>query len=553
MTRTGWGLDLGTHNTLVSRWNPEEAHPEILDLPGISRRPQFQGDLTTPGVIPSATHIDDDGGILTRLSSLPWIAEHVAWGRRGFIGEQAIELNQGRPSAAFVPTFKHWLGRASLAPVAKSDGRSITAREVEEVYLRELFATVRREHGDVPDELVVTAPVEVFEGYRAEVAAILQKYGVNRVRWLDEPVAAAIGYGVGIGAERRILVVDAGAGTFHLALMSLPARGMEAGRADVLAKVGRPVGGNHVDGWILDDLLAGLSTQLPEAEPFWRQMLLDETRRVKEASYSRGRELFIFHPEVQPLLAARRARGGSDEVWVDQDRIRGVLEARGFFTMLQDALAELPQGPLDAVDDVLLVGGSTLLPGVFPLFEERFGRDRVRGWRPFEAVALGAATFAAGAITMGDTLAHDYAIAVWSQGQVDPTYVPVIRRGTRLPTAPDHWRRQLVPTCAQGTPETFFKLVISELGAPRDDERLFGWDAAGKVRVLQGGEERLVVPLNEANPTLGTLDPPHLPGDKTPRLDVSFGVDADRWLVATVRDLKTDKVLLDAQPVVRVV
>jgi hypothetical protein len=62
----------------------------------------------------------------------------------------------------------------------------------------------------------------------------------------------------------------------------------------------------------------------------------------------------------------------------------------------------------------------------------------------------------------------------------------------------------------------------------------------------------VIVALNEGNPTLGTLDPPHAPSDKRPRLDVSLGVDANRWLVATVRDLQTKRTLLDAQPVARV-
>ena len=68
---------------------------------------------------------------------------------------------------------------------------------------------------------------------------------------------------------------------------------------------------------------------------------------------------------------------------------------------------------------------------------------------------------------------------------------------------------------------------------------------------LDGSDGRLVVPLNESNPALGFLDPPHHPGDRSPRLDVRFGVDEDRWLVATVIDLKTQRTLMNAEPVVR--
>ena len=61
------------------------------------------------------------------------------------------------------------------------------------------------------------------------------------------------------------------------------------------------------------------------------------------------------------------------------------------------------------------------------------------------------------------------------------------------------------------------------------------------------------MPLNAASPTLGTLEPPHSPRDRRPRLDVAFGVNADRWLVATVRDLHTDRELMREEPVVRLV
>ena len=61
----------------------------------------------------------------------------------------------------------------------------------------------------------------------------------------------------------------------------------------------------------------------------------------------------------------------------------------------------------------------------------------------------------------------------------------------------------------------------------------------------------MVVPLNESNPALGTLNPPHQPGDRTPRLDIQFGVNEERWLVATIIDLQTDQKLMDGEPVIR--
>ena len=90
--------------------------------------------------------------------------------------------------------------------------------------------------------------------------------------------------------------------------------------------------------------------------------------------------------------------------------------------------------------------------------------------------------------------------------------------------------------------------VISDGG-----ERRFVFDAAGDLHKIGGasGQDEVVVPLNAASPTLGYLDPPHEPQDRRPRLEIAFGVNAERWLVATVNDLKTGKSLMDGEPVVR--
>jgi hypothetical protein len=64
-------------------------------------------------------------------------------------------------------------------------------------------------------------------------------------------------------------------------------------------------------------------------------------------------------------------------------------------------------------------------------------------------------------------------------------------------------------------------------------------------------DPEVIVALNEASPTLGFLDPPHQPGDRRPRLEVAFGVNAERWLVATVTDLHTRRQLMRSEPVVR--
>jgi hypothetical protein len=81
------------------------------------------------------------------------------------------------------------------------------------------------------------------------------------------------------------------------------------------------------------------------------------------------------------------------------------------------------------------------------------------------------------------------------------------------------------------------------------------WDAAGDLHTVGGasGTDALIVPLNAASPTLGYLDPPHEPRDRRPRLEIAFGVNGERWLIATVRDLLTQRELMREEPIVRLV
>jgi hypothetical protein len=150
---------------------------------------------------------------------------------------------------------------------------------------------------------------------------------------------------------------------------------------------------------------------------------------------------------------------------------------------------------------------------------------------------------------------HDYAFVTHDLRSGEPRHTIVVPRGTRFPTPPDLWKRQVVPTCSLGEPETVFKLLICEIARDDGGERRFVWDAAGDLHKVGGasGRDEVVVPLNAASPTLGYLDPPHSPSDRRPRLEIAFGVNAERWLVASVVDLRTRRELMREEPVVQLV
>jgi molecular chaperone DnaK (HSP70) len=557
---TGWALDLGTTNTGLARWDDARGQPQLVDLPSICRKPEGQEALEAPRLVPSAVHLIENPRLLDRLGAWPPVARRLLLGRQAFIGRPALERNHGIIRESFVPTFKPALSSDPLFPLARVGRRSVTAREAAQAFLRELIVEVKRHTGHRLRELVVTSPVTAFESYRAEVQESLKRLGVGRVRFVDEPVAAALGYGLNLTEDRTILVIDIGGGTMHAVIVRLSPEGSVRGQATVLAKRGRPLGGNAVDGWVLADLCREAGAAVPtetedEGTRLWRRLMLAEACRVKEAVFFDESATFLLTPPGAFSLDAADRPGGGFLTFTRQ-RLAGLLEDNGFLRALTTSIDEVVEQAKvadDAISDVLLVGGSTLLPGVFPLLERRFERRRLRAWQPFEAVAYGAACFAAGRVAAADFIVHDYAFVTHDAKTGQVQHVVVVPRGTRFPTTPDLWKRQLVPTCSLGEPETIFKLLLCEVSRADGGARAFVWDAAGDLHKIGGaaGEAEVIVPLNAASPTLGYLDPPHSPRDRRPRLEVAFGVNSERWLIATVFDLLSQKQLMREEPVVR--
>jgi molecular chaperone DnaK (HSP70) len=558
----GWALDLGTTNSAIARWDEATGQPQLVELPDVCRDPERDDPLEAPRMVPTAVHLLENPGLLDRLGSWPPVERRVFLGRRALIGRPALEHNRESVHPDFVPTFKAALSSESTRPLARVGRRAVTAREVARAFLRELLVSAKHATGQRIRELVVTSPVSAFETYRAEVQGVLKGLGVRRVRFVDEPVAAALGYGLSLSRERTVLVVDIGGGTMHVVLVALSPRGAMGGEARVLAKQGRPLGGNAVDGWVLEEACrqAGyppLDAEGDENARFWRRLMLAEACRVKEAVHFDETAVFrITPPGFGRSSGSGRHRSALPEF--TRAQLGELLERNGFYRGLETCLAgmfEDGKARLEDVDDVLLVGGSTLLPGVFARLEQRFERRRMRAWQPFEAVVYGGACFAAERIGTLDFIVHDYAFVTHDAKTGEAQHTVVVPKGTRFPTAPDFWKRQLVPTCSLGEPESIFRLVICEVARGEGTERRFVFDASGDLHKVGGtsGKDQVVVPLNASSPTLGYLDPPHEPKDRRPRLEIAFGVNAERWLVATVHDLLTRKELMSEEPVVRLV
>ena len=196
---------------------------------------------------------------------------------------------------------------------------------------------------------------------------------------------------------------------------------------------------------------------------------------------------------------------------------------------------------------MLLVGGSTLLPGVAAVVDEFFP-DAVVRHDPefvFTAVALGAARFAGG-VPVDDFLYHDYALAVQNKDTGTPEYELLLPRRTRYPTVPEFAVRYYADYAGM----TDLGLHFCEVG--RLGQSPVSWqpgpNGARYWRPGAEAERDCVAELNPADPPL----PLRPAGQGTsPRIRATFCVNADRWLCVTVEDLVRRKALRVAEPVVR--
>jgi len=565
MKSSRFAIDFGTTNSVVTRWNNMTNGPEIVHLASVCRGGKVNREIDDSFTIPSAVYLKPASEVL----SFPfnYIFKRSRRKTGGAIGSEAIALDGGMQQPRFVTNFKSHLSNNAFQLIGQLGNWKFTAEDITRIYLKQLYDEIEETLKEEPEHVTFCVPVDFYEVYRATLQKISKNLGASATKVIDEPVAAALGYGLSIDEPRNILVIDFGGGTLDIALIHTGGNYNDLGHAQVIAKEGVPVGGNLIDSWIIDDIcdhygydFNRLSTDSSIA--WWYRMLLDEARKLKEALFFEEKSTFfmmpgkIFTEYIKPAeMNDPRLKKPVDYT---RKKLLNTLEKNGLYKILTNVIdgvlqsAKLKGLNEEQIDDVIMVGGSTLLPKVYSHIEKRFGRSKVRAWQPFTAVAFGAAAFAAGKIRKSDHITHDYAIRTYDRESHEPEHHIIVPSGTSYPTQNDFWKRQLVPTCALGEPERLFKLIICEIGTRHFEGQEFVWDQKGEMHMLDGTEKnKLVIPLNESDPTMGYLDPPHMPSDKRARIEISFMINEDRWLCSNVFDLKTGKYLLKEKPVIR--
>ncbi len=468
------GIDLGTTNSCVATIENGEA--VVI--------PNAEGARTTPSVVAFAK---SDGERLI-----------------GVTAKRQAVTNSDRT----IISVKRHMGTDWSV---KIDGTDYTPQEVSAFILQKLKADAEAYLGHEVKQAVITCPAYFTDAQRKATKDAGRIAGLEVLRIINEPTAAALAYGVEKSSDQTILVYDLGGGTFDVSVLEIYEVDGQP-QIEVKATAGNnKLGGDDFDDKIIEWMLAEFKKETGIDLAKDKQAM----SRLKEAAEKAKIELsgtnqtqinlpFISMADGQPVhldLALSRAKF--------EDLISKLIEATMKPTRQAMKDADLKKGD---VDKVLLVGGSTRVPAVQEAIEKEVGKSPYKGINPDEAVALGAALQAgiiAGDESVGDILLLDVTPLTLGIETLGGVMTTMIERNTTIPAR----RSEIYSTAADNQP-------------------------AVEIHVLQGERE-----FAKDNITLGQFQLVGIPAAPrgVPQIEVTFDIDANGIVNVSAKDMGTGK------------
>ncbi len=524
-----FSIDFGTSNTRAALWDETERIARQMFIPDIC--------------MTSLQKLTDE-----EVLEVPFIPSLICYeGNRVWIGKQVFDRGLSGSNATFRWMKRYIANRLELP--RKIGKRSIRYSDAGRDYLMHVLAHAKTVAEMDEVEAAFTLPVEAYEHYQEWLSHVCESAGIKSFRFLDEASAAALGYGLRGKSGHVCMIFDFGGGTLDVSIVRMEEHTQGYRKCYVLGKGGAEIGGTTIDQWLYRDFIAK-NGRSPESVTHFSGNILMAIQDAKESLTS----LDFVDIEVPDPLSG-------ECLWAKYSRsaVEDLMEERGLFETINRAIdrALLDAGErgynADSIHDVLLVGGSSLMPCVRRAVRQRFG-TRVRSHRPLDAVALGAAAFLGG-IELYDHVQHRYALRYYNRAKAKHDFLTIVESGTPYPTRQPV--RQ-VTICASYDDQEYLGLEVYEIspdnGMPEGKGTKFDliFDPNGGVRFREretNDDTMKYFWINEKCPTFVHASPPALRGEK--RFPVSFTVDSQKRLCVTVRDNRTGHLLMKDQPLIK--